>query len=69
LTEADYALFDQSTRLRRPPIMVTQNARSLAFSLPLSALGHPKWLLGSARTFLGKVPLDWIAWRTIKLRD
>jgi hypothetical protein len=49
--------------------MVTQNARSLAFSLPLSALGHPKWLLGSARTFLGKVPLDWIAWRTIKPRD
>ena len=69
LTEADYALFDQSTRLRRPPIMVKQNARSLDFSLPLSALGHPKWLLGSARTFLGKVPLDWIAWRTIKLRD
>jgi LmbE family N-acetylglucosaminyl deacetylase len=69
LTEANYALFDQSTRLLKPPITVQQNSRSLAFSLPVSALGDPQYVLASARTSLGKVPLDWIAWRTIRLRD
>ena len=64
---ADHVLYDQSTRLRNPPIAVRHEPKELGFSVPLSLLGNPKWLLGSARTTLSNVPLDWIAWRAIRM--
>jgi LmbE family N-acetylglucosaminyl deacetylase len=69
LSDVEYTLLDQSKTLSRPPITVRHTAKELGFSVPLSLLGDPVWLMGSARTYLGSVPLDWIAWRVIRVRD
>jgi hypothetical protein len=67
ITDAGTALFDQGSRLKSAPVQVERRGSGFSFSVPVSFLGDPQWVLGSARTYVGKMPLDWVAWRVIKL--
>jgi LmbE family N-acetylglucosaminyl deacetylase len=67
ISQLKSAFYDQGRELVGPELKLEVSAHQLAFSLPLAELGHPKWLLLSARTQLASVPLDWIAWRAIAM--
>jgi LmbE family N-acetylglucosaminyl deacetylase len=69
LGELRHAVYDQDRKLHRPPVAVTRNPQEVVMRFPLAGLGYPQWILGSARTYMGKVPLDWIAWRLIELPE
>lgn len=69
ISGVEHAVMDGGKWVRDSGIKVEHSLTKLAFSAPLAALGDPKWVLGSARTQMGAVPMDWIAWRVIRLQD
>ena len=60
-----YTILDQDRVLSRQSIRVTRHSKEIVVYLPEGTLGHPEKVLSSARTYLGNVPLDWVAWRVI----
>jgi hypothetical protein len=60
-------VYDGSRKLAKPPVEMIRRDGGVIVRIPLELLGSPQRILGSARTFLGKVPLDWIAWRVVEV--
>jgi hypothetical protein len=60
-------VFDQQQRLAKSSVETVREPGRITVRIPLELLGSPQYILGSARSFLGKVPLDWIAWRVIEV--
>ena len=65
--ELSCAAYDQTTRLARPSVSVTRQPRRIEVRIPLETMENPQRILTSARTYLGELPLDWAAWRTLEL--
>lgn len=53
--------------VRGADVRVRKGDRSIEIRVPLEDLGRPVRLLSAARTRMGDVPLDWMAWRIIEL--
>jgi LmbE family N-acetylglucosaminyl deacetylase len=68
LSEGTSAVFDQSRKLVKPPVELKRGSQGFQLRVPLKFLGDPRWLMGSVRTYIRKVPLDWIAWRIIEVQ-
>lgn len=64
---AGIGVYDQDRKLSRATVDVVRGARRTVVRVPLAALGDPHYVLTSARTYVGEVPLDWAAWRIIEL--
>jgi LmbE family N-acetylglucosaminyl deacetylase len=58
---------DQSKELPPDKFVVKRNGREITVRIPLAELGGPDRILTSVHTYLGAVPLDWVAWREIDL--
>ena len=63
----DHDVYDQKRRLPDASVTVTRQRREISVRIPLRALGNPERVLTSARTYLGDVPLDTVAWRVVEL--
>ena len=62
-------LLDQSRELPREGLVVKRSTREISVQVPLALLGQPQKILTGARTYIGDIPLDWVAWRIIELRS
>ncbi len=60
-------VLDQQTPLPQGTVQVESGPRSRTVHIPLAVLGNPDRVLCAARTYLGEVPLDWAAWRILRL--
>jgi hypothetical protein len=58
---------DGSRPLPKSAVDVAREPNGFVIRAPLDLLGNPELLMGSARTYAGKVPLDWIAWRVLRV--
>jgi LmbE family N-acetylglucosaminyl deacetylase len=67
ITENGYSVQDQSRRLAKRTVEVSRRPNGFVVRAPLFLLGDPRWVMGSARTYTGKLPLDWIAWRMMEI--
>ena len=50
-------------------ITVTRKPKEIVVSIPLRILGNPQRILTSENTYVGPVPLDWVAWRILEIKD
>jgi LmbE family N-acetylglucosaminyl deacetylase len=66
---ATYAIFDQNRPLRKDAIKVIRSAKTIVIRVPLSILGNPEKILTNARTMLGEIPMDWVSWRILEVRQ
>ena len=64
---ASDTVLDQDQVLARSGIQVIRKPRQVTVRIPLDALGNPRRILTSARTYFGEVPLDWVSWRVLEL--
>lgn len=64
-----HAIYDQNKRLPGDTIKVARSSKEISISVPLEALGNPRKILTSARTYLSEIPLDWVAWRVLELPE
>jgi LmbE family N-acetylglucosaminyl deacetylase len=62
-----HAVLDGKRRLPESHAVVERSDKRFKMTVPLSLLGDPTHLLGSARTSLAAVPFDWVAWRVLEL--
>jgi hypothetical protein len=67
LSELGYNVDDQGATLPQTTVVVTRQRNEITVRAPLAALANPTRVLSSARTYLGRVPLDWVSWRAIEL--
>ena len=65
----EHQVLDQDKILPLESIKVERNLKEIIIRVPLDLLGNPQYILTSANTYLGNVPLDWISWRTLKIFD
>jgi hypothetical protein len=62
-----YEVKDGSRKLSKSAVDVVRTPNGFVIRVPLELLGRPEWVMGSARTYAGKMPLDWIAWRVMRV--
>jgi LmbE family N-acetylglucosaminyl deacetylase len=67
LKTESYRVYDQGKSLKAEIIEVDRKSREITIRIPLETLGNPKRILTSVRTYRGRVPLDWIEWRILRL--
>jgi hypothetical protein len=67
LSKLRHTVMDGSRRIVHPQAELTRTPRGFVISAPLASLGSPTHIMGSVRTYAGKVPLDWIAWRIVEV--
>ncbi|MFH1768571.1 MAG: PIG-L family deacetylase [Candidatus Omnitrophota bacterium] len=65
----DHKIFDQDKNLPLEVIQIERKPREITLRIPLGILGNPDRILTSARTYAGMIPLDWVAWRVVRLAD
>ena len=56
---------DGSRKLVKPNLELERSAKGFVLRVPLATLGEPERIMGSVRTYVRKVPLDWVAWRVL----
>ena len=61
-------VYDQHRRVPGEGVRVVRGLKQVTVRVPLTLLGDPQRVLTSARTYMGEVPLDWVAWRVLELR-
>jgi LmbE family N-acetylglucosaminyl deacetylase len=66
LTERGYAVQDGLRSLPKSWVGLSRGMKGYVLRVPFEVLGAPRWIMGSVRTTVRKVPLDWIAWRTVE---
>jgi hypothetical protein len=69
LSELGHEADDQGAALPQTTVVVTRQRNEITVRVPLTALASPTHVLSSARTYLGRVPLDWVSWRAIELNS
>jgi len=62
-----HGVFDQDIPLARDSVQVERTAKKITMRIPLGLLGDPQYVLTSAQTSLGVLPLDWVSWRIVEL--
>lgn len=67
LSELGESAFDQVRALPDSAVAVHRDSRQITVRVPLALLDQPQRVLISARTYLGRVPLDWISWRALEI--
>ena len=65
----EHHIFDQDIPLAKNIITVTRKPKEIMITIPLELLGNPQRILTSANTYVGLVPLDWVAWRILEITD
>ena len=60
-------VYDGDRPLSGAGVELSREPKRVTVRIPLAALGNPDRILTSARTYLGEVPLDWVAWRVLSL--
>jgi LmbE family N-acetylglucosaminyl deacetylase len=63
--EGSQAVLDGSRKIAKPNLELRRSPKGFVLRVPLATLGDPERIMGSARTYVRKVPLDWIAWRIL----
>jgi hypothetical protein len=58
-------VLDQDRRLPASAVELQRGNKGFLLRVPLRTLGDPQRIMGSARTYARRVPLDWIAWRVV----
>lgn len=56
-------------KLSSKELTVIHQPTRITVGLPLATLGNPDRILTSARTHRGEVPLDWITWRVLAVKQ
>jgi len=62
-------ILDQDKIIDKRAITINRKAREITVRIPLDVLESPDRILTSARTYIGNVPLDWVAWRVLELSN
>jgi hypothetical protein len=62
-----YKIFDQTRQLRSKIFKVVRKNKQTTVYIPLKVLGDPEKILIGSHTYLGAVPLDWVAWRAVEI--
>lgn len=65
--ETKYQIFDQKKIIPNKKIKVKQTLKEICIYVPLDLLGNPRYVLTTAHTYIGDVPMDWSSWRIIEL--
>ncbi|MBF0331382.1 MAG: PIG-L family deacetylase [Candidatus Omnitrophica bacterium] len=65
----EHAVLDQNKRVDAKDVHIIRKAKDIVIRIPLKLLGDPDRVLTSAKTYIGNVPLDWVAWRVLQLSD
>jgi LmbE family N-acetylglucosaminyl deacetylase len=65
LSQSGYSVLDQDRRLPASAVELQRGNKGFLLRVPLRTLGDPQRIMGSARTYARRVPLDWIAWRVV----
>jgi len=63
----EHRVFDQARRLPIDVIKLDRRPKEITIRIPLALLDTPQYILTSARTYIGAVPLDWVSWRTLEI--
>ena len=62
-----HRVLDQNIKLPADLVQITRGTKDIALEIPLDVLGNPAEILTSAQTYLGKLPIDMVSWRTIEI--
>jgi hypothetical protein len=65
--EGSQVVQDGSRKIAKPQVEVRRSPKGFVLRVPLATLGAPERVMGSVRTYVRKVPLDWIAWRILDI--
>ena len=60
-------VLDQARLCSPGLVLVRRSGADIRLRIPLEALGSPDRLFAGARTYLHDVPLDWMAWRVLRI--
>jgi hypothetical protein len=63
-----HTIHDQHLLLPGKSVSILHQRRDIDARIPLDLLGHPERVFVCARTYLGDIPLDWVAWRLVEIR-
>jgi LmbE family N-acetylglucosaminyl deacetylase len=63
-----HTVHNQHLTLPENSVTVSHQRRDIDARIPLDLLGRPERLFVCARTYLGDIPLDWVAWRLVEIR-
>jgi LmbE family N-acetylglucosaminyl deacetylase len=63
----EHRVFDQDHRLPINVIKLDGRPKEITIRIPLALLNNPQYILTSARTYIGAVPLDWVSWWTLEI--
>lgn len=66
-TQLHYTVQDGLRKLPKSSVGLSRGPKGYVLRVPLDLLGQPRWIMGSARTYFRKMPLDWIAWRILEV--
>jgi hypothetical protein len=66
-TQLGYAVQDGLRTLPKSSVGLSRGPKGYLLRVPLDLLGQPHRIMGSARTYFRKMPLDWIAWRIFEV--
>ncbi len=62
-----HEIYDQKHKISPDVIKVTREAKKITLEIPFEILGNPQRILTSTQTYWGKMPLDWVSWRTLEI--
>jgi len=62
-----HEVLNQRRRLPKDAIEVDRKPKEIIIRIPLSVLNNPQYVLTSAHTYMGAVPLDWVSWRVLEI--
>jgi LmbE family N-acetylglucosaminyl deacetylase len=63
--EGSQVVQDGPRKIDKPNLELRRSPKGFVLRVPLATLGDPERVMGSVRTYVRKVPLDWIAWRIL----
>jgi LmbE family N-acetylglucosaminyl deacetylase len=63
--EGSQAVLDGQRKIAKPQLELRRSPKGFVLRVPATTLGEPQRIMGSVRTYVRKVPLDWIAWRIV----
>jgi len=63
----EHRVFDRGRRLPIDVIKMDRRRKEITIRIPLALLKNPQYILTSARTYIGAVPLDWVSSRVLEI--
>ena len=62
-----HEVLNQRRKLPMNAIKVNRGRKEITIRIPLKVLNNPQYILTSAHTYMGAVPLDWVSWRVLEV--